>query len=160
MNPIPPSPETVPSGPRLDYRQAAPAVLQAMLGLQQAVNRSGLEPSLLELVKLRVSQLNGCAFCIDMHFRDARRAGESEARLYLLDAWAETALYTPRERAALRWAEVLTRLAGSHVTDADFEAVRAHFGEAELAHLTLAIVAINGWNRFGVGFRLPPSLGQ
>lgn len=155
---IAPTPETTAAGPRLRYQQAAPAVLKAMLALQQAVNDGGLEPALLELVKLRVSQLNGCAFCIDLHFREAKAGGETEARLYLLDAWAETGRYTPRERAALHWAEVLTRLAGGHVTDGDFSAVRAEFTEAELANLTLAIVAINGWNRFGVGFRLPPGL--
>ncbi len=142
--------------PRLNYRKAAPSVLQAMLGLQQAVNDSGLEKSLLELVKLRVSQINGCAFCIDMHARDARKAGEREERLYLLDAWEETSLYTRRERAALRWAEKLTRLAGGHVRDDDYAQVRREFSETELANLTLAIVAINGWNRFGVGFRMPP----
>lgn len=142
--------------PRLNYRKVAPAVFQAMRGVQQVVNESGLEHSLLELVKLRVSQINGCAFCIDMHFRDALKAGETEQRLFLLNAWAETSLYTPRERAALRWAETLTRLAGGHVTDEDFAVARSEFSEAELAQLTLAIVAINGWNRFAVGFRVPP----
>lgn len=149
---------TLPSAqvPRLQYAKVAPAVLQALLGVQKAVNESGLEHSLLELVKLRVSQLNGCAFCIDMHFRDAVKAGEKPQRLYLLDAWAETTLYTPRERAALRWAELLTRLAGGHVSDADFSAVSREFSEVELANLTLAITAINSWNRFGVGFGMPP----
>jgi AhpD family alkylhydroperoxidase len=152
--------ESTPAAPRLNYRQAAPAVLNAMLALQTAVNESGLEPSLLELVKLRVSQLNGCALCIDLHFREATARGERAARLYLLDAWRETGLYTPRERAALLWAEVLTRLAGGPVTDEDFAVARAQFSEEELVHLTLAVVAINGWNRFGVGFRLPPGLAD
>jgi len=141
------------------YAAAAPAVLKAMLNLQQAVTDTGLEPSMVELVKLRVSQINGCAFCIDMHFREAKAAGETEARLYLLDAWSETSLYTPRERAALRWAEVLTRLANGHVSDADRTAAREVLGEAELAELTLAIVAINGWNRLNVGFGVAPRLG-
>ena len=155
---IAPTPEIIPGEPRLRYQQAAPEVLQAMLALQQAVNDSGLESSLLELVKLRVSQLNSCAFCLDLHFREALAKGEREERLYLLDAWAETSLYTPRERAALRWADALTRLAGGHVTDADFAVARTEFTEPELTRLTLAIVTINGWNRFGVGFRLTPGL--
>jgi len=142
--------------PRLSYAQAAPAVLQAMLALQSVVNHCGLEPSLLELVKTRASQLNGCAFCIDMHVRDALRAGEKQERLYLLDAWRETDLYTPREKAALHWTEVLTHLAGQHVSDDDFEIARAEFADGELASLTLAIVTINGWNRLNVGFRVPP----
>ena len=150
--------ETTAAAPRLHYASAAPATLQAMLTLQQAANRTGLEPALIELVKLRVSQINGCAFCIHMHFRDAAKAGETPARLYLLDAWAETDLYSPRERAALRWAEALTRLAGGHVTDEDFATARTEFSDSELALLTLAIVAINGWNRFNVGFRTPPDL--
>ena len=141
--------------PRLNYRQAAPHVLAAMRELQAAVDRSSLEPALLELVKLRVSQLNGCAFCLDMHSRDARQAGETEQRIYLLNAWAETTLYTRRERAALRWCEVLTRLSSGPVHDEEFAAEREEFTEHELAELTLAIVSINGWNRFGVGFRMP-----
>ena len=144
--------------PRLNYASAAPAALQAMKTLQQAANQTGLEQPLLELVKLRVSQINGCAFCIHMHFHDAVKAGESPARLYLLDAWTETDLYTAREQAALRWAEALTRIAGGHVSDDDFAIARAQFSEAELAGLTLAIVTINGWNRFNVGFRIPPEL--
>lgn len=140
----------------MNYRKAAPNVLQAMLGLQKVVNESGLEKPLLELVKLRVSQINGCAFCIDMHAREARQAGEKEERLHLLNAWWEVSSYTPREKAALHWAERLTRLAGNHVTDDDYATVRAEFSEAEIAALTLAIVAINGWNRFSVGFHVPP----
>lgn len=142
--------------PRLNYRKAAPAILQAMLNLQKVVNECGLEKPLLELVKLRVSQINGCAFCIDMHAREARQAGEKEERLHLLSAWWEVSWYTPREKAALHWAERLTRLAGNHVTDEDYAKVRAEFSEAEIAALTLAIVTINGWNRFSVGFHVPP----
>lgn len=142
--------------PRLNYAQAAPAALQAMLALQNVVNHCGIEPATLELVKTRASQINGCAFCIDMHVRDALRAGEKPQRLHLLNAWREVDLYTPREKAALHWTEVLTRLAGEHVSDEDFALARAEFSEAELAYLTLAIVTINGWNRFNVGFRIPP----
>lgn len=150
------SPASTTPQPRLNYRKADPAVLQAMLALQGVVNRSPLQPALLELVKMRASQINGCAFCLDMHSREARKAGETEQRLYLLDAWREVDLYTSRERAALHWTEALTRLAGGHVSDDDFAIARAEFSEAELAHLTLAIVTINGWNRFCVGFKVPP----
>ncbi|MBI3885852.1 MAG: carboxymuconolactone decarboxylase family protein [Opitutae bacterium] len=139
-----------------DLNAAAPEVLQAMLALQQAVNQGGLESSLLELVRLRASQINRCAFCIDMHFREARTRGEHDHRLYLLDAWEEVSVYSPRERAALRWTEALTRLPGEGVPDAVFAAVRPEFTDAELFQLTLAIVAINGWNRLNVGFRVPP----
>ncbi|ACB76413.1 carboxymuconolactone decarboxylase family protein [Opitutus terrae] len=148
--------ETRNTEPRLNYAKAAPGTLQSMLLLQQAVDQSGLEASLLRLIEMRVSQINGCAFCLDMHFREAKAAGESDERLYLLDAWHEVDLYTPRERAALRWAEVLTRLSAAAPDDDDFAAARDQFSEAELSHLTLAIVVINGWNRFNVGFRTPP----
>lgn len=148
--------ETIEMPPRLNYAHAAPAALGAMLALQQAVNRGGLERRLLELVRMRASQINGCAFCLDMHVREARAAGETDDRLFLLDAWSETSLYTARERAALHWTEVLTRLAGNHVTDDDFAIARAEFSEEELAQLSFVIVAINGWNRLNVGFRIPP----
>ena len=141
--------------PRVNYRKAAPAAMAAMSALQAAVNRSGLEKSLLELVKLRASLLNRCAFCIDMHFRDAKAAGESDERLYLLNAWEETQVYTPRERAALGWTDALTQLSAQPVSDELFEEARAQFTEEELTNLTLAIVAINGWNRFSVGFKVP-----
>ncbi|HTJ00473.1 MAG TPA: carboxymuconolactone decarboxylase family protein [Dongiaceae bacterium] len=141
---------------RLENRLAAPAVLPAMLALQQVVNESSLESSLVELVKLRASQINRCAFCIDMHYADALARGERADRLYLLDAWEETDRYTPRERAALHWAEAVTRLPDAGVSDAVFAQARANFSEAELQELTLAIVAINGWNRFNVAFRVPP----
>lgn len=132
-----------------------PKVLQAMLGLNAAYEDSTLEPALLELVKLRASQLNGCGYCIDMHTKDARLAGETEQRLYLLNAWWETSLYTEREQAALAWTEAVTRLEGQRVPDAVYEQVRAQFNEEELAQLTLAVVAINGWNRFNVAFNVP-----
>ncbi len=146
------------AAPRLNYAAVAPATVQALLALQQAVNRTGLDARLRHLVTLRVSQINGCAWCIEMHYREALAAGETPTKLYVLSAWAETSLYTPRERAALRWAEVLTRLAGGHVTDEDFAAARAEFSEVELANLSLTIVAINGWNRMNVGFRIPPGM--
>ena len=130
-----------------------PRALQAMLGLQGYVNDSGLEHSLLELVKMRASQINGCAYCIDMHTKDARAAGESEQRLYLLDAWREAPFYSERERAALEWTEAVTLIAEDHVPDAVFEAVSAHFTEEELVNLTLAVVSINGWNRICISFR-------
>lgn len=130
-----------------------------MMALQQAANRSALERPLLELVKLRASQINGCAFCIDMHAREAKHAGETDERLHLLNAWEEAGVYTPRECAALRWTEALTRLAGNPVSETVFAEVRAEFSEEEMTDLTLAIVAINGWNRFSVGFRVPPRFG-
>src|SRR5262245_25788598 len=127
---------------RINWMKAAPAVVHAMFGLQKAVNESGLEPALLELVKMRASQINGCAACIDMHTKDARAAGETEQRLYLLEAWHEAAhLYTERERAALAWTEALTRVTEGHAPDDVYEQVHAQFKDAELAQLTLAIVA-------------------
>jgi len=159
MNTATPNQTTAPAPapqPRLNYRKASPAAVQAMMALQTAANKTGLEKPLVELVKLRASLLNGCAFCIDMHFREARAAGEREERLYLLSAWSETpSLYTAREQAALRWTEALTRLAGNHVSDELFADVREHFTDEEMGNLTLAIVTINGWNRFSVGFGMP-----
>jgi len=143
------------SQPRLDYSKVAPHIFQAMLALEKAVLATGLEHSLLELIKLRVSQINGCALCVDMHFRSARKAGETEERLNLLPVWHEAEVYIPGERAALRWAEALTRLSTGGVSDEDFAAVSAEFSEVEVANLTLAIAAINSWNRFGVGFKIP-----
>lgn len=151
--------EKTQSQPRLNYAKAAPKTLQAMLAISEVVKQSGLEESLLYLIDTRASQINGCAFCIDMHIRDAKAAGETDDRINLLTAWREVDLFTPRERAALAWTEKLTRLADSHVTDEDFNAVRKEFTEEELANLTLAIVTINGWNRFNVGFRVPPRFG-
>lgn len=145
---------------RIDYTKASPAALKAMYALQTAVNGSGLESSLLELIKLRVSQINGCAFCIDMHFREAKAKGEKEERLYLLDAWRESPVYTDRERAALSWAESVTLVSQTHVPDDVFAEARKHFNESELVNLTLAVVAINGWNRFSISFRVMPLLGK
>ncbi|WP_426956392.1 carboxymuconolactone decarboxylase family protein [Muricoccus radiodurans] len=144
--------------PRLNYAAIAPKLMQGMLGLEKAVSSAGLEHSLYELVKTRASQINGCAYCIDMHTRDARKAGESEARLYLLNAWREAPHYTPRERAALAWTEALTLVSQTHAPDADYEALKPHFTEAEIAALTFAIATINSWNRIAIGFRSIPAL--
>jgi len=141
---------------RLNYRTANPDVMHAMLGLEQAVLRGGVERPLLELVRMRVSQINGCAYCLDMHSKDARAAGETEQRLYALTAWRETPFFSERERAALAWAETLTRIADDDVSDELFAEARRHFSEEELTTLTLAIVAINGWNRFAIAFRSIP----
>ncbi len=138
---------------RLDYSKAAPGTVQAMYKLEKFVEESGLERSLLELVKTRVSQINGCAFCIDMHTKDARALGESEQRLYALNAWRETPFYTERERAGLAWAEAITLISETHASDAEFEAARAEFSEEELVKLTMAIITINGWNRLAIAFR-------
>jgi AhpD family alkylhydroperoxidase len=130
--------------------------MQALLGLQIHVNQCGLEHGLLELVKYRASQLNGCAWCMDMHTKDARAAGETEQRLYLLSAWRECPFYTEREQAALAWTEAVTRLPNGNVPDEVFAAARTQFGEQELVELTMAIIAINGWNRVNVAFRTVP----
>ena len=141
---------------RIDWMKAAPQVAQALFGLQKAVNESGLEHPLLELVKMRASQLNGCAYCLDMHFKDARAAGETEQRLYLLDAWREAEhLYSERERAALAWTEALTLITEGHAPDDVYQQAHAQFSDGELTRLTLAIIAINGWNRLNIGFRTP-----
>lgn len=145
---------------RLDYKKLAPDGYKAMAGLEQYARHSGLESSLLELVKTRASQINGCAFCLDMHTKDARAAGETEQRLYALSAWEETPFFTDRERAALAWTEAVTRVANTHVPDEVFQSVRKHFTEKELVDLTLTIVAINGWNRLAVAFRTVPGSYQ
>jgi AhpD family alkylhydroperoxidase len=145
---------------RIELGKVSQGVLKAMYGLETYLHGCGLEKSLLELVKLRVSQINGCAFCIDMHTKDARARGESEQRLYLLDAWREAPFYTDRERAALEWAEAVTLVADTHVPDDVFERARAQFEESELVDLTLAVVAINGWNRLNVAFRNVPGMYQ
>jgi len=139
--------------PRIDFVRVSPRALQAMSGLQNYVNASGLEHNLLELVKMRASQINGCAYCLDMHSKDARAAGETEQRLYMLDAWREAPIYSERERAALEWTEAMTLLHPEHVPDHAFACARAQFSEEELVNLSLAIVAINGWNRLMIGFR-------
>ncbi len=131
-----------------------------MWHLEKYVRDSGLEMPLLELVRVRASQMNGCAFCIDMHTQDARAEGETEQRLYALNAWRETPFFTDRERAALEWTEAVTEIAGSHVPDELFERARIHFGEAELVNLTMAIISINGWNRLAISFRSVPGSYQ
>jgi len=141
---------------RLDYKLASPGAFQAMLQIERQVHQSGLEESLLELVKTRASQINGCAWCLDMHTKDARARGETEQRLYLLSAWHEAPCYSARERAALAWTEAVTQIAATHeVSDAVYAEASCHFVEKELVDLTLAIVAINGWNRLNVAFRTP-----
>lgn len=142
---------------RLDYRKAAPEVLAAMRALQEGLSASGLDPKLLELVKIRASQINGCAFCLDMHTRDARKLGEEEQRIYQLDAWRDSPLYTQRERTALAWTEAVTRISPESVDDGLYSQAREQLGERELVFLTLAVVAISGWNRFNIAFRTPPA---
>jgi AhpD family alkylhydroperoxidase len=142
--------------PRINTAKVSPGAYRAMFGLESYVRQSGLEPTLLELVKMRASQINGCAYCIDMHSKDARAHGETEQRLYALSAWRETPFYTDRERAALAWTEAVTLIADGHVPDAVFEEVRQHFTEEELVNLTMAVVAINGWNRLAISFRAVP----
>ena len=146
--------------PRMDYMKTAPDGYKAMSALESYVRQSGLEHSLLELVKTRASQINGCAFCLDMHTKDARVGGETEQRLYTLSAWQETPFFNDRERAALAWTEAVTRVADTHVPDDVFERVRQQFTEKELADLTLAIVTINGWNRLAIAFRKVPGSYQ
>ena len=138
---------------RLDCFKAAPEPMKAMLAFENAVSGSGLERSLIELVKTRASQINGCAYCIHMHTADARKAGESEERLYLLSAWRESSLYTVRERAALEWTESLTMIAETAAPGDVYECLREHFAEEEMVKLTLLVGAINIWNRIAVGFR-------
>ena len=139
--------------PRINPYAAAPEMIAAMTALEKAVVTSGLEHSLIELVKTRASQINGCAFCIHMHTQDARASGESEERLYMLAAWWETSVFTPREKAALAWTDSLTLIAQTRAPDADYEVMRKHFDEAEAVKLTMLIGAINVWNRLAVGFR-------
>jgi len=142
--------------PRMDPYRQVPGMRPAMYGLERLVRESGLEASLLELVKMRASQINGCAFCLDMHSKDARAAGETEQRLYALNAWRETPFFTDRERAALEWTESVTEIAHTHAPDDLYERVRKHFTEPELVNLTMAVIAINGWNRIAIAFRLVP----
>jgi AhpD family alkylhydroperoxidase len=142
--------------PRIDPSKVSPHAYQAMYGLERYVRQCGLEPSLLELVKMRASQLNQCAYCIDMHSKDARAHGETEQRLYALSAWRDTPFFTDRERAALAWAEAVTLVGESHVPDDLFEETRRHFTDEELVNLTMAVVTINGWNRLSIAFRAVP----
>ena len=142
--------------PRINYAKAAPGVYDAMDALDRYLAACGLEESLLHLVRLRASQLNGCAYCIDMHWKDLRAIGEGEQRLYALDAWRECPWYSDRERAALAWSEAVTRIADGHAADAVYESVRPHFSEKEISDLTLALAAINAWNRLSIAARLTP----
>jgi AhpD family alkylhydroperoxidase len=146
--------------PRIDYTKLSPGGYKAMLGLELYLNHSGLEKELLHMIKLRVSQINGCAFCLDMHWKDLQASGESEQRMYSLDAWRETDYYSDRERAALAWAEAVTKVTEGHVPDEVFEATRQHFSEQEMADLTFAVVAINSWNRLSIAFRVVPGTYQ
>ena len=139
--------------PRINYSKVAPGIYQAMFALGNYLKNSGLDESLLNLLLLRASQINGCAYCIDMHWKDLRAAGEGEQRLYGLDAWEESPYYSDRERAALAWTEAVTNIREGHVSDAVHEHAKQFFTEKELADLTLAIVAINGWNRLNVAAR-------
>lgn len=139
---------------RLNAYKVAPSTMKAMMALEEAVQASGLERSLIVLVKLRASIIKGCAYCVDMHTKDARKNGETEQRLYLVSAWRESPLYTPRERAALAWTDALTLLPQTNAPDDVYDAARLEFSEEEIVKLTLLIVAINGWNRIAVGFRM------
>ena len=142
--------------PRMNFQQAAPDTIKALGALEAQVQASGLEKSLIELVKTRASQINGCAFCINMHTQDARKNGETEQRLYLLNAWRESPVYTDRERAALAWTEAVTRISETHAPDDVYEEVRAQFSESDTVNLTMLIAAINAWNRIAISFRMTP----
>lgn len=142
---------------RLNFYKSSPEAMKAMQGLEERIARSGLEMPLVELVRLRASQINGCAYCIDLHAGDARKAGESERRLAALQAWHETPFFSDRERAALEWTESLTRVAETHVPDEVWARVKPHFTPTEIVDLTLVVGAINAWNRFAIAFRKLPS---
>ena len=141
---------------RLNYARAFPDGVRAMAQMERTIRAAGLEPALLELIKTRASQMNGCAFCIDMHTQDARAAGETEQRLYALSAWREGPFFTPRERAALAWTEALTNIQQGHAPDAVYQQALEEFGEADLVKLTLAITQINAWNRIAIAFHAEP----
>ena len=145
---------------RIDYRKVSPEAVTAMAGLERFVRTSGLEPGLVELVKLRASYINGCAYCVDVHTKDARVTGETEQRLYAIPVWRETPFFTPRERAALAWTDSVTEVARTGVPDDVYEQARAEFSESELLSLTMAIIAINGWTRLAVSFRTEPGTYQ
>lgn len=142
--------------PRIDFYTASPEALKAMLALETAVSRLPLEKSLIELVKLRASQINGCAFCVDMHTSDALKGGETTRRLFGVSVWRETPFFTPRERAALAWTESLTLISQTRAPDEDYALVSAEFDAKEMVDLTVAITTINAWNRLAVGFRKMP----
>jgi AhpD family alkylhydroperoxidase len=143
---------------RLNPMQAAPDTVKALLALENQVQTSGLERSLIELVKTRASQINGCAYCINMHTADARKHGETEARLFLLDAWRESPVYSDRERAALAWTEAVTLISKTHAPDDVYAELRSHFSEAETVNLTMLIATINAWNRIAISFRSVPEV--
>lgn len=145
---------------RLEIQKIDPQAYRVMAGFETYARNSGLEASLLELVKMRASQINGCAYCLDMHSKDARAQGETEQRLYALNAWHETPFYSDRERAALAWTEALTLISETHAPDEIYEEARQHFSEPELVSLSMAIVAINSWNRLAIGFRAVPGVYQ
>jgi AhpD family alkylhydroperoxidase len=145
---------------RIHYASAAPGAYKAMLGLEHYLHGCGLEESLLHLIKLRTSQINGSGYCLDMHSKDLRAIGENEQRLYSLDAWRECPYYTDRERAALAWTEAVTLITNGHVQDDVYEEVRQHFSEKEVADLTLAVATINGWNRLAIAGRTVPGTYQ
>jgi len=145
---------------RINAYEKGQAAMQAMSGLELYLAKSSIEKSLLHLIKFRVSQINGCAYCLDMHSKDLRAAGETEQRLYLMDGWRESPFYTDRERAALTWAEALTLITAGHVSDEVYEAARKEFSEEELIDLTLAVATINSWNRFAISFRTTPGTYQ
>ena len=139
--------------PRVNVVKVAPGIRDAMMGLMNYLGQSGLGEPLINLLCLRASQINGCAYCLDMNWKDLMAGGESEQRLYGLDAWEESPYYSERERAALAWTEAVTKVREGHVPDDVYEETRKHFSQQELADLTLAIVAINGWNRLNIAFR-------
>lgn len=141
---------------RLNYRQANPQAMRGMFALEEAAGQGGLEEPLLELIRMRASQINGCAYCLDMHGKDARAQGESEQRLYTLSAWRETPFFSDRERAALAWTEALTLISENDVPDDLYASVRSQFSEREIVALTIAVIAINGWNRLAIPFRVLP----
>ncbi|MBA5979285.1 carboxymuconolactone decarboxylase family protein [Pseudomonas sp. MD195_PC81_125] len=143
--------------PRLEYYNASPKAMKAMIAMEALTRDLSIEAPLLQLIRIRASQLNGCAFCTDMHSVDARRAGESERRLYAIAVWRDSGFFNPRERAALAWAEAVTLLAESHVPDDLYQLAKAQFSEAELVDLTMAVTTINSWNRLAVSFRQIPS---
>ena len=145
---------------RLNYGEIAPGAVKALYGLSMYADKSGLEQSLLNLIYFRVSQINGCAYCLDMHSKDLRAAGETEQRLYVLEAWRESPFYSDRERAALDWAEAVTVLRNKEVPDDVYEQARAQFSEEELVNLTVAVTAINSWNRLNVAFCITPGSYQ
>jgi AhpD family alkylhydroperoxidase len=145
---------------RINYAKVSPGAYHAMMGLEKYLHDCGLEEGLLHLIKLRASQINGCAYCLDMHWKDLRAINETEQRLYSLDAWEECPFYSERERAALAWTEAVTRVAVDHVPDEVYDKVRGHFTEKELADLTLAVATINAWNRLSIAGRATPGTYQ